>query len=122
MSPTIKYGGFYSVLVRPGFRIISINTNYCYVGNFWLLINATDPASQLQWLAYELHAAEISNEKVHIIGHIPPGYPECMRIWSRNYYKIIARYEATVTGQFFGHTHGDEFEVFYDPDDLRKIK
>lgn len=25
-----RYGGFYSVLARPGFRIISINTNYCY--------------------------------------------------------------------------------------------
>lgn len=24
------------------------------------------------------------------------------------------RYEATIAGQFFGHTHFDEFEVFYD--------
>lgn len=26
----------------------------------------------------------------------------------------LFRYEATITGQFFGHTHNDEFEVFYD--------
>lgn len=43
-------------------------------------------------------------------------------MWSRNYYKIIARYEHTITGQFFGHTHFDEFEVFYDPADLCKSK
>lgn len=24
------------------------------------------------------------------------------------------RYESTITGQFFGHTHKDEFEMFYD--------
>ncbi|KAA0194494.1 hypothetical protein HAZT_HAZT006754, partial [Hyalella azteca] len=28
-------------------------------------------------------------------------------------------YESTITGQFFGHTHYDEFEVFYDDVDLR---
>ncbi|KAG4066539.1 hypothetical protein HA402_007175 [Bradysia odoriphaga] len=121
VSTTIKYGGFYSVLVRPGFRIISLNTNYCYFANFWLILNATDPASHLQWLIYELQAAELSNEKVHIIGHISPGYIDCMRIWSRNYYNIIRRFESTVTGQFFGHTHGDEFEMFWDdPDDLNR--
>lgn len=28
------------------------------------------------------------------------------------------RYESTITSQFFGHTHADEFEVFYDTQDL----
>jgi len=27
---------------------------------------------------------------------------------------IFYRYEATIVGQFFGHTHDDEFELFYD--------
>lgn len=27
---TVLHGGFYSILVRPGFRIISLNTNYCH--------------------------------------------------------------------------------------------
>lgn len=111
------------MLVRPGFRIISMNTNFCYVLNFWLMQNATDPASHLQWLVYELQAAELAVEKVHIIGHIPPGYADCMRVWSRNYHKIIRRFESTVTGQFFGHTHGNEFQVFYDdPDDLSILR
>lgn len=84
-------------------------------------MNSTDPATELQWLIYELQTAEFSGEKVHIIGHIPPGHSDCLKIWSRNYYAIVNRYEATITAQFFGHTHFDEFEVFYDPNDLGKF-
>lgn len=118
VSHTIRRGAFYSVLVRPGFRIISLNMNYCNNKNWWLLLNSTDPATELQWFIYELQSAEFSNEKVHVVGHIPPGHPDCLKVWSRNYYAIISRYESTVTAQFFGHTHFDEFEVFYDPKDL----
>lgn len=85
-------GAYYSVLVRPGFRILSINTNYCNNKNWWLLINSTDPVNELQWLIYELQTAEMSGEKVHIIGHIPPGHADCLKIWSRNYYHIINRW------------------------------
>ncbi|XP_068626319.1 sphingomyelin phosphodiesterase [Battus philenor] len=118
VSHTVRRGAFYSVLVRPGFRIISLNMNYCNNKNWWLLLNSTDPATELQWLIYELQSAEFSGEKVHIIGHIPPGHSDCLKVWSRNYYAIINRYESTITAQFFGHTHFDEFEVFYDPNDL----
>ena len=72
---------------------------------------------ELQWLINELQAAEFNEEKVHIIGHIPPGHSDCLKVWSRNYYLIINRYESTVTAQFFGHTHYDEFELFYDIND-----
>lgn len=65
--------------------------NYCNNKNWWLLINSTDPVSELQWLVYELQGAEINGEKVHIIGHIPPGHSDCLKIWSRNYYHIINR-------------------------------
>jgi sphingomyelin phosphodiesterase len=45
-----------------------MNTNYCPKENFWLLINATDPLNQLDWLAKTLQESEDKNEKVHIIG------------------------------------------------------
>lgn len=54
------------------------------------------------------------------IRHIPPGHADCLKIWSRNYYKIVQRYESTITAQFYGHTHFDEFEVFYDTNDLSR--
>lgn len=115
--PTLKHGAYYSVLINPGFRIISINMNYCNNLNWWLLLNTTDPAGELTWLVNELQLAELKGEKVHIIGHIPPGNSDCLRVWSDNYYNIINRYESTVIAQFFGHTHMDEYEVFYDSDD-----
>lgn len=117
-SKSVRHGAFYSVLVRHGLRIISLNTNVCYKFNFWLLQNSTDPMSELQWLINELQMAEMANEKVHIIGHIPPGNVDCLKIWSNNYYEIVARYENTIMAQFFGHTHHDEIEIFYDPKHL----
>ena len=58
--------------------------------------------------------------QVHIIGHILPGNSDCLQPWSWNYYKIVNRYQSTVTAQFFAHTHADEFEIFYD-EKTRKI-
>ena len=34
--------------------------------------------------------------------------------WSRNYYRIVNRFENIIRAQFFGHTHFDHFEVFYE--------
>ncbi len=47
---SIEHGAFYTTLIRPGLRLISLNMNYCSRENFWLLINATDPLGQLQWV------------------------------------------------------------------------
>lgn len=113
-SQTIRRGAFYSTPVRPGLRIISLNMNYCYLSNWWLIVNSTDPAQELYWLANELQKSETRGEKVHIVGHIPPGRTDCLKTWSIEYIKIINRYEDTVKAQFFGHTHHDEFEVYYD--------
>ena len=73
---------------------------------------------------------------MQIIGHIPPGLPDCLKTWSWNYYRIvnrfeklfsrldrrkrsptpdfIGRYKDTIAAQIFGHFHFDSFEVFYD--------
>ena len=69
----IKRGAYYSVKARDNLRIISLNTNYCNDENWWLLINGTDPENELTWLINQLAEAEKLNEKVHIIGHVPPG-------------------------------------------------
>lgn len=114
-SKTVRRGAYYSVAIRPGFRIISLNMNVCYNFNFWLVQNSMDPMWQLQWLINELQKAETAREKVHIIGHIPPGSDDCFKIWSHNYYKIVTRYENTIMAQFFGHTHHDEIQLFFDP-------
>ncbi|XP_040908189.1 sphingomyelin phosphodiesterase [Toxotes jaculatrix] len=115
---TLRYGGFYTVEIQPGLRVVSLNMNFCARENFWLMVNSTDPANQLQWLLHILQASEDKGEKVHIIGHIPPGL--CLGSWSWNYYHIVNRYESTIAGQFFGHTHLDEFQMFYDEEKMTR--
>ncbi|KAI6652711.1 Sphingomyelin phosphodiesterase-like [Oopsacas minuta] len=117
---TIQQGIFYTTLVKPGLRIISLNMNYCNNRNWWLLINATDPAGQLQWLVRTLQSAEDKGERVHIIGHIPSGGGDCIKTWSWQYFKILLRYENTISAQFMGHTHNDIFTVYFDPNNITR--
>lgn len=67
-SLCFRIGGFYALSPSPGLRLISLNMNFCSRENFWLLINSTDPAGQLQWLVAELQAAEDRGDKVRESG------------------------------------------------------
>ncbi|KAI3389524.1 hypothetical protein SNEBB_005773 [Seison nebaliae] len=113
---TVENGGYYELMIKERLRIISLNTIFCYRLNFWLLVDNKDPYGQLQWLVDILQHSENRNIRVHIIGHIPPGNNDCIKTWSWNYNKIVQRYESTIVAQFFGHTHRDHFEIFYDND------
>ena len=55
-----------------------------------MLVNATDPAGQLQWLADQLLAAEQAGDKVHILGHHPPGM-DSLPSYGTNYRRIVNR-------------------------------
>ncbi|XP_046446658.1 sphingomyelin phosphodiesterase-like [Daphnia pulex] len=114
VSSTVRYGGFYTTLAQPGLRIVSMNMNYCYIFNYWTYYKSQDPASILTWLNQVLEDAELAGEKVHILSHIPPGNGDCWTIFSREFAKIINRFESTVAAQFYGHTHNDEYKIFYD--------
>jgi len=116
-TETILRGGFYTVLAQPGFRIIGINSNVCYTFNWWLFYKPKDQDGQLEWLAETLLQAEAAGEKVHILGHIPSGSTECYRTWSREFHRIIDRFENTITAIFNGHTHNDHFHVYYADDE-----
>ena len=37
----------------------------------------------------------------------------CNGAWSLNYHKIMVRYESSLIGMFTGHSHDDEYEIFY---------
>ncbi|KAI1289740.1 MAM and LDL-receptor class A domain-containing protein 1 [Halotydeus destructor] len=76
--------------------------------------------NQLRWLIEELHVAEKDGDKVHIIGHVPPDHRECTESWLYNYIRIVERFTDTITAQFFGHTHRDEFRTIYSVKDPKK--
>uniref|UniRef100_A0A182ITL9 Sphingomyelin phosphodiesterase n=1 Tax=Anopheles atroparvus TaxID=41427 RepID=A0A182ITL9_ANOAO len=109
---TIRLGGYYTALVRPGFRVIALNNNDCYTFNWWILYQPDALRTQLQWLHDVLLQAERAGEKVHILAHLPIS-SDCFSVWQREYRRILERFRDTVSGQFHGHTHKDEFNVFY---------
>ncbi|XP_032779473.2 sphingomyelin phosphodiesterase [Daphnia magna] len=120
VSSSVRYGGYYTALAQPGLRIVSMNMNYCYIFNYWTYYKSQDPASILTWLNQVLEDAELAGEKVHILSHIPPGNLDCWTIFSREFAKIINRFESTVAAQFYGHTHNDEYKIFYDLQELNR--
>ncbi|XP_031341321.1 sphingomyelin phosphodiesterase-like [Photinus pyralis] len=112
-TKTILRGGYYTALVRPGFRVIALNSNVCYSYNFWLLYEGSDPYGQLQWLIDTLLDAETNNEKVHILSHVPSGDSSCVKNWGREYVNIVNRFSHVISAQFNGHTHWDDTVIYY---------
>ena len=60
-----------------------------------------------------LSKAETQKQRVFILGHIAPGTHSCLGRWSHEYNRLIRRFRNIVIGQFFGHTHKDEFQIFF---------
>ncbi|XP_004925235.2 sphingomyelin phosphodiesterase 1 [Bombyx mori] len=110
---TLLERGEFSQLVRPGLRVIVLNNNVAYRYNWWLVYDPLDAKKHLDWLVEELYKAEIAGEKVHILAHIPPGVHDLTYTWTREYNKIVNRFTNTIAAEFNGHTHSDEFKVFY---------
>ncbi|XP_063244222.1 sphingomyelin phosphodiesterase-like [Bacillus rossius redtenbacheri] len=118
---TLLRGGYYTLKLRDGFRVIVLNNIVCYTGNLWLAYESEDPYNQLAWLAETLLQAEKNNEKVHLLYHVSSGYSECLSTWSREFNKIVDRFESTITAHFNGHTHSDEFHVFYSAENASRV-
>ncbi|KAM3602492.1 uncharacterized protein V6R79_005217 [Siganus canaliculatus] len=117
---TLSQGGFYSQLIKPGLRLISLNT-ILYYGPDKATSNMTDPAGQFEWLEKTLEAAAQNLEKVYIIAHVPIGYLPFTRnitaIRESHNERLVAicrRHSAVIAGHFYGHTHRDSVMVLLD--------
>ncbi|XP_019614981.1 PREDICTED: acid sphingomyelinase-like phosphodiesterase 3b [Branchiostoma belcheri] len=120
---TFVNGAYYTMPISPGLRLVGLNTVYYYTND---RVTAptddnTDPAGQFSWLEGVLQQAATDNEKVFLIGHVPPGfferskgkswfYPE----YNRRYLQVVTRHADVIRGQFFAHQHCDSFKLFYD--------
>lgn len=115
---SVRRGGYYAHTHNGKLRVITLNNNLCYTYNFQLLLDPAnpDPNGILQWLTDELQRAEDAGMRAIILGHVPPGSKECYQHWSDRHYAIIRRYHATISAQFYGHEHFDEFQLFYSSD------
>ncbi|VDP04207.1 unnamed protein product [Heligmosomoides polygyrus] len=100
---TVKYMGCYMKKIYPGLRLVSVNNALGGDAvNFFLYVNQTDPDGTLTWLINQLLDAEIQGDMARKISKTI--------IYSSIFQNIIV-------GQFFGHTHSEEFYVTYaDPE------
>ncbi|TFK73540.1 sphingomyelin phosphodiesterase [Pluteus cervinus] len=111
------FSGSYSI-IPPGtnLRIISINTVYWYKMNFWLYdsdILQADPNGILGFTIQQLQAAEDAGQRVWIVAHMQPGSGDTLWDQSNYFDQIVQRYKNTIAGQFYGHSHKDEFSIAY---------
>ncbi|KAJ5133967.1 hypothetical protein N7526_005332 [Penicillium atrosanguineum] len=121
ISTAKKYGSYSALHKTTNLRIISYNSIFYYKYNFFSYEEPMpfDPDNQLAWLISELSAAEAASERVWLISHIPSGNVDHFRDHSHYFDQIVQRYEATIAGLFFGHTHTDEFQISYSDYDHR---
>eukprot|EP00026_Physarum_polycephalum_P007116 Phypoly_transcript_07170.p1 GENE.Phypoly_transcript_07170~~Phypoly_transcript_07170.p1 ORF type:complete len:517 (+),score=63.80 Phypoly_transcript_07170:107-1657(+) len=108
---TVRYGGYYSTLIKPGFRVLSFNSIYCDKVNLYAVLNQTDHADQFMWMDSVLASARAQGEKVYVIGHIVP--TDYFRKCTDWYYRLAVEYSDVIVGHFFGDRHTDEFRVIY---------
>jgi sphingomyelin phosphodiesterase len=110
-----EYGSYSAIHPNSNLRIISYNSIFYYKFNFYMYQEPmeTDPNGQLQWLIKELQAAEDAGQRAWLISHIPSGVADHFHDYSQYFDQIVQRYEATIAGMFYGHTHMDEFQIAY---------
>ena len=111
--------GAYAHTTKAGLRIISINTDFWYTDNIFNYWNVTNPDTSgvLSFLATELAACEARGQRAWIIGHVLSGYDGTNDLANPTalFYSIVVRYSpSTIAGIFFGHTHEDQLQIFYD--------
>ncbi|KZV95484.1 sphingomyelin phosphodiesterase [Exidia glandulosa HHB12029] len=109
-------GSYGAVVPGTKLRIISLNTQYYYKQNFWLYDTDAvvhDPQGLLAFVGSQLQLAETLGERVWIIGHISSGKTDFNRDPSNYFNQLVQRYSNTIAGNFFGHSHKDQFEITY---------
>ncbi|XP_010881294.2 acid sphingomyelinase-like phosphodiesterase 3a isoform X2 [Esox lucius] len=117
---TLREGGFYSQLVQPKLRLVSLNTVLYYSPNK-VTVNMSDPAGQFQWLRDTLETSAQSMEKVIVIAHVPVGYLPYARnttaireVYNERLVKIFRDYSDIISGHYYGHTHRDSIMILKD--------
>jgi sphingomyelin phosphodiesterase acid-like 3 len=120
--------GYYSARPIPGLRLIALNTvmyNHDFAVNDGSNM-ANDRNQQLKWLAAQLAAAKANGEKVWLAMHVPPGTDAYSgnamwtvdsmgkNKWLNQFLALTTRYQATIAGILYGHTHMDEVRRLYD--------
>ncbi|KAK5046501.1 hypothetical protein LTR84_008304 [Exophiala bonariae] len=100
----------------PKLRIIALNTNFWWLQHYYNYVNTTTPQDSiiLSDLIGWLLLAEKAQERVWIVGHIPPFAEQSLPDHSGAFYQVVERFTPhVIAGIFFGHQHTDSVTIFY---------
>ncbi|QNP96369.1 Putative sphingomyelin phosphodiesterase asm-3 [Yarrowia lipolytica] len=114
------YGSF-AVTTKRGLRVISLDSNLWYSGNYYNFWNITDPdpSGLFHWLVDELLLCEKLGQKAWIMAHIPAQDLGATGWNSEVFRQVIRRFSPhVIAATFFGHTHADQFNLFYEKDNV----
>ncbi|KAJ5080382.1 sphingomyelin phosphodiesterase [Anaeramoeba ignava] len=117
---SIQKGGYYTEKFGSNQRIISINSVMLMEEDQAINLTNQNPADMLTWLDQILSEAEINNEKVWILTHVPLG----AKFQSKHFtyrddfnellVKIYQKYYKNIIAVISGHLHIDSFRLIYD--------
>jgi sphingomyelin phosphodiesterase len=116
---TVNKAIYYTTMIRPGFRLISLNTQYADLYNFYNLYDEPNMDNHTTWLYDTLLAAQNAGEKVLIIGHIPCSKnANVYNDYCVQYGKFLEEFNQTIVGNIYGHTHVDQYVVITNNDSV----
>ena len=116
-----KQHGYYSQRhVNTTLRIISLNGLLCDSFNFYLIANTTLTKRMYDWFEMELRNAELNNETVYIIDHIPIGHDQHLMQCSYRMKILLQRYKAIIKAYISAHTHRDEIKLVREYNNVKK--
>jgi sphingomyelin phosphodiesterase len=110
------YGSF-AVTTKRGLRVISIDSNFWYSENYYNFWNITEPdlSGTFKWLVGELLECERFGQKAWIMAHVPSQEMGAVPWATEVFRQVIRRFSPhVIAANFFGHTHADQFNVFYE--------
>jgi len=115
-SAVLAKSGYYTSLIRPGLRLVVVNSGYTAHDNFYLTFTQWDApyidmAAQYQWLNETLYTAKyVLNETVLIVMHHE--MTDAVEQFQKAYYDLYVAYQDIIMTVLAGHTHNDHFHVW----------
>jgi hypothetical protein len=109
---TFLEGGYFSRLINPKIRVISINTMYWFADNP-LAPDCNETGSpgglQVNWMEGILSESRAQGQVVYIAGHVPPmqWQPACVAAYT----SMTERYSDLIKLHAYGHYHSDLFTM-----------
>ncbi|ELP89736.1 sphingomyelin phosphodiesterase, putative [Entamoeba invadens IP1] len=113
-----RKGGYYSELLEPNIRLVSMNFAYMdmygvHCGDY----ATTDPAGMVQWFNQTLQLAQKANEKIVILSHEciglkSTGIVDLAPKFNTDFDELMRSYSDVIITHLCGHLHYDSLMIY----------